>query len=243
MNPQTDTLAVKLAKDLRPLLAKVKDADVVVAPPFVYLESVAEILDKKGVLLGAQDVHHEKFGPHTGEISIPMIKSLGATYVILGHSERRARGETDEQVHTKLLAVLQSGLVPVVCVGEKTRDANGQYLSSIEAQIRSALKDVPAAKVKQVVIAYEPIWAIGTGNNATPADVREMSLFIEKVLTDLYGRASAQKVKVLYGGSVNEKNARELFAEGMMQGFLVGGASLHADSFSSIVKQTLGYMI
>lgn len=239
MHPQTDTLATKLAKELRTVLAKVQGVDVVVAPPFPYLKGVGDILGKKGVFLGAQNVHPQKLGAHTGEVSIPMLESLGVQYVILGHSERRAAGETDEEVRMKLRAVLQAGLVPVVCVGEVERDANGQYLSGIEAQIKSALKDIPAAKVKRVVIAYEPIWAIGTGNNATAADVREMALFIEKIVADLYGRLRAQKVTLLYGGSVNEKNARELFTEGKMQGFLVGGASLRADAFASIVKQTL----
>ena len=240
MNPMTGALAQKLVKDLKKSLAKIMNVDVVIAPPMLYIENSAKVLGKDArIKLGVQNIHHEKLGAHTGEVSIPMVKPLGVAYVILGHSERRAAGETDEQVHTKLLAVIKNGLTPVVCVGEKERDANGQYLALIEAQIKSALKDVPKSKLGNVVIAYEPIWAIGTGVTATPADVHEMSLFIEKVLSDMYGRTAAQKVRLLYGGSVNEKNARDLFVEGTVHGFLVGGASLNAESFTSIVKQTI----
>ncbi len=140
-------------------------------------------------------------------------------------------------VHEKLVAVIKAGMTAVLCVGEKMRDEGGLYLSGIEAQVRRALAQVPKAKLGQVVIAYEPIWAIGTGKTASAEDVHEMKLFIEKVLSDLYGRNYAQKVRILYGGSVNEKNARELFVEGAVDGFLVGGASLHADVFIDIIKQ------
>jgi triosephosphate isomerase (TIM) len=240
MNPQSASSAAKLAKELKAQLAKVKDADAVIAPPAVFLECVSKIRNGSRVYgIAVQNVHHEKLGAHTGEISIPMVSEYGASYVIIGHSERRAAGETDEQVHTKLISILKSGLTPVVCVGERNRDEGAHYLSYIESQVRSALAQVPKAKLGNVVIAYEPIWAIGTGNTATSGDVHEMALFIEKVLSDIYGRNYAQKVRLLYGGSVNEKNAQELFANGGVDGFLVGGASLHADEFVNIVKQTI----
>lgn len=237
MNPQSVTLSIKLASALKKSVQKISDVDVVVAPPHVYIDAMVKVRGSaKTFTLGAQNVHHEGLGAHTGEISIPMLKSFGVTHVILGHSERRAGGETDELVNQKLTATIKSGLVGVVCVGEIKRDHNGQYLSHVESQIRKSLATVSKSKLGQVVIAYEPIWAIGTGNTATAGDVHEMKLFIEKVLSDLYGRNLAQKVRIIYGGSVNEKNSRELFTEGMVDGFLVGGASLHADEFTQIIK-------
>jgi len=238
MNPQTRNAAVRLAKELKTPLAKIRDIDVVIAPPTLFLESVHKIRnDSKVFHMGVQNVHHEKLGPHTGEVSIPMIKDFDVSHVILGHSERRADGETDVQINTKLLAVLKAGLTPVLCVGERKRDEGGHYLTFIEQQIRKGLAQVTRTKLSSVVIAYEPIWAIGTGENATPGDVHQMKLFIEKTISDMYGRNFAKKVRILYGGSVNEKNATELYTEGAIDGFLVGGASLHADAFVSIVKQ------
>ncbi len=237
MNPLTASLSAKLALELKKQLLKYTDADVVIAPPVLYLESIHRVRSgSKAYALGVQNVHHEKLGSYTGEISIPMVKQYEVTYVIVGHSERRNGGETDAQVNSKLTAILKAGLVGIVCVGEEKRDHNGQYLSHIESQIRIALRSVPKVKLGQVVIAYEPIWAIGTGNTATPEDVHEMKLFIEKVLSDIYGRNLAQRVRILYGGSVNPKNAQTLFTEGTVDGFLVGGASLHADDFTHIVK-------
>lgn len=239
MFPQTATLAVKLAKNLKSALVRTRDVDIVVAPPSVYLDAVHAVQHgARGFTLGAQNVHHEKLGAHTGEVSVSMLKSFDVTHVIVGHSERRAAGETDAQVHAKLIAVLKAGLTPVLCVGEKKRDEAGQYFSLIESQMRTALADVARTKLERVVIAYEPVWAIGTGNTATAADVHVMRLFIEKVLTDIYGRNYAQKVRILYGGSVSEKSARELFVDGNVDGFLVGGASLDVEAFAQIVKQT-----
>jgi triosephosphate isomerase len=237
MNPVSGTLAVKLAKQLKSSLAKVDGVEVVIAPPFVYLESVEKICNgSRAFALGAQNTHHEKLGSHTGEISLSMLKNANVQYVIVGHSERRAEGETDAQIHTKLLSTVKAGFTTVLCVGEKARDEHAHYLTDIERQIRSALADLPRTKLGMVVIAYEPVWAIGSGKTATPEDVHEMRLFIEKVLSDIYGRNYAAKVRVLYGGSVNGKNARELFTHGTVDGFLVGGASLHAEDFAQIVK-------
>jgi triosephosphate isomerase (TIM) len=236
MNPQSGILSTRLASDLKKVLTKIVDVDVVVAPPSVYLDAVRRVQNGKVFMLGAQNVHTEKMGSHTGEVSLTMLKDFGVQYVILGHSERRGEGETDDQVNQKLTATIKGQCIGVVCVGEKSRDHSAHYLGDIEMQIRKALAGIPKAKLEQVVIAYEPIWAIGTGNTATPHDVHEMKLFIEKVISDIYGRNLAQKVRIIYGGSVNAKNAQELFTEGMVDGFLVGGASLHADEFASIIK-------
>ena len=240
MNPQSVSLSVKLATEIKKSLAKVSGVDVVVAPPSVHLDAVAKARSGSGAFaLGVQNVHHEKLGAHTGEISIPMLTNLGVTYCIIGHSERRKDGETDVMVNQKLSAVIKAGLTGVVCVGESKRDQGGNYLTFIETQIRTALAQLSKSKLGNVVIAYEPIWAIGTGTTATPADVYEMKLFIQKVISDVYGRNLAQKVRILYGGSVNGKNAEELFKEGMIDGFLVGGASLHPEEFLQIIKATL----
>ncbi len=240
MNPQTQTLSTSLSVQLKKIFNKKLEADVVIAPPHIFLESVVRGLNHTGkIALGAQNVHYQKIGSFTGEISMGMLQSYGVSYVILGHSERRRDGESNEAVNLKLITTIKAGATAILCVGETERDQNAHYLSLIEKQIRSGLATVPKARLSQVVVAYEPVWAIGTGDTATPADVHEMKLFIEKILSDLYGRNMAQKVRIIYGGSVNPKNARELFIEGNVDGFLVGGASLHADDFLQIVKATI----
>lgn len=239
MNPQSSLVAQKLITNIKKELKGIRDTEVVVAPPTLYLSTAEAVRGgSKSFTLGAQNVHHEKLGAFTGEVSIPMVRSFGVTHVILGHSERRAQGETDELINKKLHAVVQAGLVGVVCVGEEKRDQSGNYLNVIEAQIRSSLSKIAKAKLSSVVIAYETVWAIGTGQTATPNDVHEMKLFIEKVLTDIYGRSVAGHMRILYGGSVNLKNAIDLFREGAVAGFLVGGASLHPIEFKEIVRAT-----
>jgi triosephosphate isomerase len=238
MHPTSLVLATKLARELKKKFGQRHDATVVVAPPFVYIESVRALLGSgKSVILGAQDAFPANDGSYTSQISIPMLQDLGVRYVILGHSERRALGETDAEINKKLTATIKAGLVGVLCVGEQARDAGGHYLSFIEEQVRHALKGISKSKLEAITIAYEPLWAIGTGTNATPADVHEIKLFIERILTDMYGRTNAQRVRILYGGSVNSKNAQELYSEGAVDGFLVGGASLKAEEFVSIVHR------
>jgi triosephosphate isomerase len=237
MNPQTITLGVTLALELKKKLQHSTGVEVVIAPPFTHIESVRKARSGSDVYaLGAQNAHPAKLGPHTGEISIPMLQEFGVSYIILGHSERRALGEKDLFINEKLLATIKSGLTGIVCVGETKRDHNGHYLNQVEGQVRGALANVSKAKLGQVVISYEPVWAIGTGKNATADDIHEMKLFIEKILSDIYGRNLAQKVRIIYGGSVTSKNARELHDFGMMDGFLVGGASLVTEEFVEIIK-------
>ncbi len=237
MNPQSIELGVKLSTELKKKLQAVHDVEVVIAPTFLHLPVVQKVLGgSRAYALGAQNVHPAKLGPYTGEISLPLLQDVGVTYVLIGHSERRTLGEKDALINEKLLATIKAGLSGVVCVGEEQRDHNGHYLSHIETQVRKALAQVTKAKLHQVIVAYEPIWATGTGKNATADDIHEMKLFIEKILSDLYGRNLAQKVKIIYGGSVNAHNAQELHTHGMMDGFLVGGASLNVDEFVKIVK-------
>lgn len=236
MNPTTLTDASLLATAVARSQKKDPEPQVAVAPPFPYLAEVGKKISKSTVALAAQDVYTQPLGPFTGEVSITQLKDLGVRYVIVGHSERRAMGESDELVREKVQITLRHQLTPIVCVGERERDDQGNFFTFIERQLRSLAEVLPEAAIKKVVIAYEPIWAIGTGKTATVDDVKEMQLFIETVFTKLYDRPTAKKVHVLYGGSVKPDNAAELHQKGDMSGFLVGGASLKADDFAAIIK-------
>ncbi len=236
MNPSTIGKGQKLFLDIRKGLGRqYKDVEVVVAPPFPLISEMERLTPSRRIQLCAQDVSYEKEGAHTGEVSVSMLKSAGVSSVIVGHSERRAQGESDEVVQKKIQAALAGSLTVVLCVGEKKRDTHGHYLTMVEKQVTSALRDVSSSKLKRIVIAYEPIWAIGTGKTATPEDAQEMLLFVKKVISDLYERSAAKRVRILYGGSVKPANAEALFTESDIDGFLVGGASLKASSFLSII--------
>lgn len=238
MNPKNTEEAVRLTKEIKKRLGKVHEGAVVIAPPFLYTNEVSLVLQSgTKIQLGAQTMHHEVLGAKTGSVSGKMLQGSGVTYVIVGHSERRKEGESDETIEKQVAAGLRLGMTVVLCVGEQSRDTHGQYLSLIERQLRSALRGVSKAKLGNLVIAYEPIWAIGAGATPTSAEIHEMKLFIEKALTDMYGRNYAQKVSLLYGGSVTSKNAYELYHGGTIHGFLVGGASLDASEFCGIIQK------
>ncbi|MBC7186920.1 MAG: triose-phosphate isomerase [Calditrichaeota bacterium] len=236
---KTVSEAKELAKALKVrLVNEVKKLDVVVIPPFTDLLAVAEILRESGISWGAQNLHWEPKGAFTGEVSGEMIKSTGASYVIIGHSERRQYfGETDETVNRRLKAALQAGLTPIVCIGETLaqRQAN-QTLQVLESQLRGALQGFSAEQLSGVVIAYEPVWAIGTGVNATPEQAQEAHQFVRRLIADLAGDGCAAAMRIQYGGSVKPDNARSLLSLPDVDGALVGGASLEADSFAAIVK-------
>lgn len=242
MNPQSSTLATSLATEIKQGLVRMSGPEVVIAPPTLFLEVVKRILGStQSLTLGAQNAHHEKLGAHTGEISFLMLKNFGVHYVIIGHSERRETGESNLNVAQKIQAALKENISPIVCVGERDRDSEGNYLSFIEEEVRTAFASVSKTKLSKITIAYEPIWAIGTGVNATPEDAHEVKLFIQKTLSDMFGRNAARSVRILYGGSVNAKNASELMERGTVDGFLVGGSSLNADEFLKIVKTVQPY--
>ncbi len=238
LNPGTSAEAKALLVATRKKIKRDAPVTVVVAPPFPFIADLARLSPSGRVLMAAQDVFSEDSGAYTGEVSAGMLASLGVTYVIIGHSERRAMGETDVQVAAKVAAVLRRKLTPVVCVGETVRDGSGGHFGVVEAQVRALASGLTARALASVVIAYEPIWAIGTGKNATPEDVEEMHLFIRTLLTKLYDRATGKRVRIVYGGSVKPENAAALHGAGM-DGFLVGGASLSADSFSKIIAAVL----
>lgn len=236
LNPVTLSDATNLAKNITAKNKKVTEPYIAIAPSFVYLHEVRKKIDKSPVSLAAQDVFYKNIGAHTGEISVLQLKDLGVELVIIGHSERRAMGETDQEILDKVLMCLKHKLVPIVCIGESERDDQGHFFNFVEDQLRSLAGGLTPAQMKKVVLAYEPIWAIGTGNTATKEDVKEMQLFIESVLTKLYDRRVARGIRLIYGGSVKPANAKELHADGGMNGFLVGGASLKAEDFTDIIK-------
>lgn len=230
---------VESKEDAKDLMAATKRAaaksrhKIVVAPPFPFVGMLAS--DKRAkVQVAGQDVSDSTLGASTGEVSATALKQSGATYAIIGHSERRARGETDALIAEKVVRAVSTGLIPVVCVGEKERDANAQYLAHLRAQLEAALAKLQPKERAKVVIAYEPIWAIGksAADAAVPRDVAEMMLYIKKVLAPL----GVPKPIVLYGGSVEPSNVAALAKEGGVGGFLIGHASADAKAFSAIVK-------
>ena len=234
----TSTEAAAFAKQLRQQLETVRDVEVVVCPPFTALSSVAAQLAGSSIALGAQDLFWEPSGAFTGEISAPMLQDAGCRFCIIGHSERRQHfGETDEQIHRKLRAALQHGLTPILCVGETLpQRERGETFEVLRRQVDGALRDVSAQEAARLVIAYEPVWAIGTGRNATAAQAQEAQAFLREQLKARWQAQVAQTVRIQYGGSVNASNALELLQQPDVDGALVGGASLKADSFVAIVR-------
>jgi triosephosphate isomerase len=232
--------AKELAASLKNVLKDVNPADVEVAvcPPFTDLQAVGEILKGSDIKLGAQNVYPKQEGAFTGEISPLMLRSVGCHYVIIGHSERRQYfGETNATVNEKVKFSIEYGLVPIMCCGETlAQRESGVTNDIIKIQIEEGLKDLPKDKAKNIVIAYEPIWAIGTGKVATTQQAEEVHKFIRGLLTGIYDAATAQGIRIQYGGSVKPDNVKDLMSQENIDGALVGGASLKADSFEAIVK-------
>jgi triosephosphate isomerase len=232
--------AVVFAKELRSAVKDVAGVDIVVAPAFVAVHPVAEALRHANVGVAAQDMYWEHEGAFTGEVSGPMIKAAGAEYVIIGHSERRRLfGETDATVNRKVKAAIETGLTPIVCVGEtlEERERN-ETLTVLERQIRDGLEGIAADRIAELVIAYEPVWAIGTGRNASSAQAQEAHAHIRRRVGEGSGRAAADQCRILYGGSVKPDNIAELIAQPDVDGALVGGASLDMKSFLAIVTRS-----
>lgn len=232
---KTPQEAVTLINELKPLLANA-EAEVVFCPPAVSLAAALEAVKGSNIGIGAQNMYFEESGAFTGEIAPNMLTEMGVKYVILGHSERRQYfAETDETVNKKVLKALEHKLIPIVCVGESLEQREqGITEDLVRLQTKIALRGVPADRVKEVVIAYEPIWAIGTGRTATNEQAEEVCAAIRKVLTELYGGA-AEEIRIQYGGSVKPSNAKEIFGMPNIDGGLVGGASLTKD-FAGIVQ-------
>ena len=237
MNPRTLKEAEKLFAGIAGAVRRVKKTEIVVCPPYLYLERLKKFSRK--IVLGAQDSFWEDLGAYTGEISPDMLYNLGVRYVILGHSERRELGEIDGFVNKKIKSALGAGLVPILCVGEKERDANHEYFGAVKSQGERCLKGVSKNLISKIIIAYEPVWALSTTalrHDATPADSREMAIFIRKTLSDLSSPEIAAETRIIYGGSVNMKSAKDFLESGGVDGLLPGRASLDPDEFAEIVK-------
>jgi triosephosphate isomerase (TIM) len=231
---------VRYVKEFRNLVKDIADVEIVIAPPFTALHAAAEAARNSNVGIAAQDLHWEREGPFTGEISAPMIAESGAEYVLIGHSERRTLfGETDASVNRKIAAAFAGGLTPIVCIGETLdqRERNETF-AVLDRQIRDGLDGITSDRLVQLVIAYEPVWAIGTGRNATPAQAAEAHGHIRKRLQQWFGTGPSELCRVVYGGSVKPENIRDLASQPDVDGALVGGASLDVRAFFDIVSRS-----
>jgi len=234
--------ALALVKDLKLELANIREVDIVVCPPFTALESVSKaIIDDSNIRLGAQNMSENNFGAFTGEICAGMLKEFSVRYVILGHSERRQyQKESDALIAKKAAAAHAASLKPIVCVGETLAEREaGQMQQVLETQVRGSLAGLTKEQMVETIVAYEPVWAIGTGKTATTQQAQEAHAFIRGLLVKLFGEATAKKVRIQYGGSVKPANARELMGQPDVDGALVGGASLETRSFADIVKNSI----
>ena len=242
MNPATLREAKAHFLSIKKEAALCKNADVAIAAPFVYLPDFGK-LASAALALGAQNVSSEKEGAQTGEVSASMLAPLKVKYVLVGHSERRALGESNAFIAKKVAAVLAAKMTPVLCVGETERDTGMFYLSTVKTQLEECLASIPKNAISRVVVAYEPVWAISSTpghRDATPDDALEMRIYIQKVLADMFGHANSDKVRVLYGGSVDEKNALGFLIGGRADGLLPGRASLTPKKFAAIVRLANG---
>lgn len=244
-NPPTLDSAKNIFRSMKRISSTRKDVEVVICPPAPFISELSDISgidvshkNKRGVSVGAQDVSIYSEGSHTGEASASMLESSGACYVIVGHSERRAAGETDTTISMKIAQVLKTRMTAILCVGEKIRDEGGEYLTEIQGQIRAALAGLTYESFSQIIIAYEPVWAIGRQDNSAMSahDLHQMVLYIRKFLHEKWGESVAKNVPILYGGSVFNENAYDILWNGEANGLLVGRASWTVESFSALLK-------
>jgi triosephosphate isomerase len=237
MHPSSLKEAESLFSGVSKSLSKIKKTEVVICPPFVYLEKLKKL--SKKINLGAQDSFFGEVGAFTGEISGEMLDNIGVKYVILGHSERRALGEDNVLINKKIKSVLSLGLKPILCVGESSRDESHEYFNIVKMQIVECLRGINKNFFPKIIIAYEPVWALSTTVNrkdATSLDAREMSIYIRKVLSDLSNPEIANKTRVIYGGSVNDRDAEDFLRNGGVDGVLPGKASLSVEKFTKIIQ-------
>ncbi len=233
--------ALDLVRGLKIELANVKEVDMIVCPPFTALESVGKAIIDSNIRLGAQNMSEHNVGAHTGEIAAVMLKEFSVRYVILGHSERRQyQKEPDALIARKAAAVHAASLKPIVCVGETLAEREGGQMQKVlETQVRGSLAGLTAEQMEETVVAYEPVWAIGTGKTATTAQAQEAHAFIRGLLVKMFNETVARRVRIQYGGSVKPSNARELMSQPDVDGALVGGAALEARSFADIIKNSI----
>jgi triosephosphate isomerase len=236
MNPATLAEAKTIIRKTRLLASRLHHTEVVACPPFPFIGAAISRNQPGSFHIGAQSVTLEEGSPHTGEVSAPMLKSLGVEYVIVGHSEERQKGDTDDKVAQRASKVLDAGLTAIVCVGEKARTEDGSHFSFIKEEIKDSLVGIVPAKAKKIILAYEPIWAIGAKEAMAPDQVYEMSIFVKKAFSDVFGPEAGLKVKVLYGGSVNFRNAGDIISIGKVDGLLVGRESVNIPGFEELLK-------
>lgn len=240
MNPATVAHAKRIIVATKKTAQTLEYTSVVMCPPFPFITFALSKTPQAAVFdVGAQNVSPEEGGPFTGEVSAPMLADLGLSHVIVGHSERRKMGETDTYVAKKAVAVAQAGMIAVICIGEETRDQEGSYLNFIKEQIKGSLAGFSKKNVAdgKLIVAYEPIWAIGSKEAMTPGLIHEMSIFIKKTLSDIYGQEEINDVPILYGGSVNFRNALDIVNQGGVDGLLVGRESVNQPGFSELLKE------
>lgn len=235
MNVETLAEAKDIVRKVKIKTAKIRKTEVVFCPPYIYIPALLSAHSGK-YKLGAQNIFQEQDGAYTGEISVNQLKQFGISYIIVGHSERRKMGETDEIVSKKIQAVLRGGMKPILCIGESVHDEEGEYLNFIKNQITKALTGISKGIISDVIIAYEPIWAVGAKSAMSPRDIHETTLYIKKCLREMFGSYS-ESVTILYGGDVTIENSKAIIAEGFVDGLLVGRESLIASDFSEIIKQ------
>ena len=238
MNKGTPSEAIEMLKEMIPLVKKISSVDIVIVPPFTALSSTIQTVKNTNIMVGAQNMYYEEKGAFTGEVSPIFLKELGCKYVILGHSERRdIFNESDDLINKKLKKALKSDLNPIVCIGEHLEEREaGRTKNVIENQFNLTFKDLKSEEFSRVIIAYEPIWAIGTGKTATPEQAEEIHIFIRELIANVYGKNTAETVRIQYGGSIKPINAKEIFDKENIDGGLVGGASLQSKSLYEIIK-------
>jgi triosephosphate isomerase len=237
MSPKTPEEAKTIFQDIKKTAGKLSHVKTVICAPYIYQTELKKLAKGEKFTVGSQDVSIETEDAHTGEISAEMLKNIGMEYVIIGHSERRAKGETSADLLKKITEVIKKDMTVILCVGEKERDEHGEYTKLIRAQILEVLQDFQKKNVGKLILAYEPVWAIGKNaqREATKEDVQETTIFIRKVLRDLFDEKTAARIPLLYGGSVNQKNCAEYLIECGMDGLLVGRVSLQPEAFSKIL--------
>ncbi|MBI2100196.1 MAG: triose-phosphate isomerase [Candidatus Vogelbacteria bacterium] len=238
LNPESLREAKEILAPVKRAAARFGKVETVICPPAVFLLAQGQLKKPQGLSLGGQDAFWEPTGAFTGQISAVMLRKAGAKYVILGHSERRAFGDSDEVINWKVKAALRAGLKIILCVGETARDHEGHYLKVIKHQLEQNLKQISRGYFQDIIIAYEPVWAIGAAakSSDTPDAFHQQSIYIRKVLSAMAGKEQAMRTSILYGGSVNVKNAEAFLREGAADGLLVGRASLRPDHFIQILK-------
>lgn len=235
MNPASFKEARKLFEATKKAMEKSPSVSLIIAPPALYLHELATGYRGTKISFAAQNAHSEVTGAYTGEISIAQVRDAGASYILVGHSERRAAGETNDDTRKKVSAALSHRMTPILCIGETTRTHSGEHFNSVAEQLLAGIKDVPPAKISKVIVAYEPVWAIGGETTMSPRDMHTMAIFIRKTIVGVYGDVG-HKVRILYGASVGEKNAAVMMREGDVRGFIVGHVSTNAERFTALLQ-------